>query len=151
MTDPYSARNVANDSATIGAQAETIHGDVYTYFIRPDASAREKYEAGVNYLNGGVPSEALPLIERAIAEGYDTSEVHFYRLLALISGRTSRQFSPEDATRLDGIRMHDVVRWSDPWADGVRVVLRLLDTLRTPGTDPALFIKEAYSGASSVM
>jgi hypothetical protein len=51
--------NSADDSATVGAQAQVIHGDVTTYFIRPGATAKEKYEVGVNYLNGGVPSSAL--------------------------------------------------------------------------------------------
>jgi len=141
MTDPYAnAANVAGDWATVGVQADTIHGDVYSYTVRQDASAEEKFEVGVNYLDGGMPSEALPLIERAIAEEHDTSEVRFYWLLALISGRTFRQFSPEDTTRLDGLRQHPVMGRNDPWAGGVRVILRLLDSLRLPGADPGPFI-----------
>jgi hypothetical protein len=141
MTDPHAtATNAASDWATVGAQVGTIHGDVYSYVIRPDATAEERYEVGVHYLDGGVPSAALPLIERAMAEGHDTSEVRFYWLLALISGRTSRQLCPEDTTRLDHFREHPVVYQLDQWADGVRVILRLLDSLRGPGGDPAPFI-----------
>jgi hypothetical protein len=141
MTDPYTnVANSASDQATVGFQAETIHGDVYSYVIRPDAPAEERYEIGVNYLDGGVPSAALPLIEQAIAEGHDSSEVRFYWLLALISGRTSRQFAPEDNTRLDRIKEHPVVYQHDPWAEGIRVILRLLDSLHQPGNDPGPFI-----------
>lgn len=141
MTDPYmNATNVAGAWATVGVQADTIHGDVSYYVIRPDATAKEKYEVGVRYLDGGVPSAALPLIGQAIAEGHDTSEVRFYWLLALISGRTFRQFSPEDAAQLDRLREHPVVRRNDPWSEGVRVILRLLDSLRLPGADPGPYI-----------
>jgi hypothetical protein len=141
MTDPYTnATNVAGDRATVGLQAEVIHGDVYSYVVSPGASAKERYEVGVKYLNGGVPSAALPLIERAIAEGHDTSEVRFHWLLALISGRTFRQLSPEDTIRLDLFRAHPVVGRNDPWAEGVRVILRLLDSLRLPAADPGPFI-----------
>ncbi len=70
--------NLAADSATVGVQAETIHGDVSVYVIRPGATAKERYDVAVNYLNGGVPSKALDLIEEAIADGHDTSEVRFY-------------------------------------------------------------------------
>lgn len=144
MSYPHTnVSNVAEDSATVGAQAQTIHGDVYTYFTRPGATAKEKYEVGVSYLNGGVPSLALLWIERAIAEGHDdTSEVRFHWLLALLSGRTSRQLTSEDASRLDFLKRHPAIYQSDPWADGIRAVLRLLDSLCSPGADPAPFIDE---------
>lgn len=141
MTDPYGrATNVAGDQANVGIQASVIHGDVYSYVISQEASAKEKYEVGVRYLNGGVPSEAIRLIERAIAEGHDTSEVRFHWLLALISGRTFRQFSPEDTIRIEHLREHPVMGRCDPWAQGVRVTLRLLDSLRLPAADPEPFL-----------
>ena len=141
MGDPYpNAKNVAGGQAAVGFQAETVHGDVFTYVIGPDASAEDKYQVGINYLDGGVPSEALPLIERAIAEGHDTSEVRFFWLLALISGRTSRQLSQEDTTRLDRFRKNSAAYHHGPWADGIRVILCLLDSLREPRSDPAAFI-----------
>jgi hypothetical protein len=132
--------NLADGSATVGAQAQVVHGGVHTYFIRPGATAKEKYEVGVNYLNGRAPSLALPLIRQAIAEGHDTSEVRFHWLLALLSGRTSRQLSSEDTDQLDALERHSVVYQLDPWSDGIRAVLRLLNSLRSSGTDPAPFI-----------
>jgi len=139
MSHPYTnVTNSADDSATVGAQAQVIHGDVTTYFIRPGATAKEKYEVGVNYLNGGVPSTALSWIERAIAEGHgDTSEVRFHWLLALLSGRTSRQLPAEVISRLDALKKHPVLCQSNPWADGIRAVLGLVDSVRSAGADPA--------------
>lgn len=137
---PVNATNSAGGSANVGVQAETFHGDVYYYVVRDDAPAEEKFHVGVSYLNGGVPSEALPLIERAAAEGLDTSEVRFFWLLALISGRTYRQFSPEDSNRIDHLRKSPVVYQADPWAEGVRVILRLLDSFRESAVAPGPFI-----------
>jgi hypothetical protein len=136
------AANLAADSATVGVQAETIHGDVSVYVIRPGATAKERYDVAVNYLNGGVPSKALDLIEGVIADGHDTSEVRFYCLLALISGRTSRQLSAEDTSRLDALRRHPVASRNDPWAQGVQDLLRLVDSLRAPRADPWPIIAE---------
>ena len=128
MTHPFTAKNAANDSATVGLQAETVHGDVYTYFVQWDSTAKEKYEAGVRYLNGGVQPEALRWIEQAIADGHDdTSEVRFHWLLALLSGRTYRQLSPDITSRLDAFKNPPVVSQTDPWAAGVRLEVRAPD------------------------
>lgn len=138
MSDPSpNVSNVAEDSENVGAQAQFIYGGVYnTYFTRPGATAKEKYELGLRYLDGGVPSLALMWIDRAIAEQHDTSEAWFYCLLALLSGRTSRQLSSEDTSRLEKFETNPVVSQSDPWADGIRAVLQLLRSLGRPGTDP---------------
>jgi len=143
MSDPQTnVSNLAGDSAIVGAQAQVIHGDVYTYAVRPSATAKDRYEVGVNYLSSGVPSLALSSIERAIAEGHDdTSEVRFHWLLALLADRTSRQLSSEDVSRLDRLTRHPAVYHSDAWADGIRAVLQLLTAVRSPGTDPTPFIE----------
>lgn len=138
MTYPETkVSNTADDSAIVGAQAQVIHGGVHnSFYIPPGASAKEKYEVGIRYLNSGVPSLALRWIGRAIAERHDTSEVRFYWLLALLSGRTSRQLSSEDISQLNALEKHPVVYQLDPWSDGIRAVLGLLNTLRSPGKDP---------------
>jgi hypothetical protein len=141
MTYPLTAKNAAQDSATVGLQAETVHGDVYTYFVQRSSTAKEKYEAGVRYLNGGASPEALRWIEQAIADGHDdTSEVRFYWLLSMLSGRTYRQLSPDITSRLDAFKNHPVVSQTDLWADGVRLLIQLVTSLRSPGSDPGPFI-----------
>jgi hypothetical protein len=129
--------NTADDWAMVGAQAQVIHGGVHnSYYVPPGATAKEKYEVGIRYLNSGVPSLALQWIGRAIAERHDTSEVRFYWLLALLSGRTSRQLSSEDVSQLRALENNPVVQQLDPWSDGIRAVLRLLNAIRSPDADP---------------
>lgn len=138
MTYPETkVSNTADDWAIVGAQAQVIHGGVHnSYYVPPGATAKEKYEVGIRYLNSGVPSLALRWIGRAIAERHDTSEVRFYWLLALLSGRTSRQLSSEDISQLKALENDPVVYQIDPWSDGIRAVLDLLNAHRSPGKDP---------------
>ncbi|MGW4295587.1 hypothetical protein ACWEH1_21405 [Micromonospora chersina] len=131
MTAPTAA-NVAQGHAHVGIQAQAIHGNAYYYQLPPDASAEEKFRYGVKYLDARMLSMAQELIEKAVAEGYRTNEVHFHRLLALLSGRTLRQLASEDFDRLKAI-CQDVAehRRHDEWSGGLRAVLRLLDCLHT--------------------
>ncbi|MEU0150427.1 hypothetical protein [Micromonospora fulviviridis] len=131
MTAP-TATNVAQGHAHVGIQAQAIHGNAYYYQLPPDASAEEKFRSGVKYLDARMLSTAQTLIEEAVAEGYRTNEVHFHRLLALLSGRTLRQLASEDFDRLNAI-CQDVAehRRHDEWSGGLRAVLRLLDCLHT--------------------
>ncbi len=132
--------NLADGSAIVGAQAQVIHGDVYNYVVRQGASPKEKYEVGIRYLTIGVRPIALQWIGQAIAERHDTSEVWFHWLLALLSDRTSRQLSPEDISQLEALEKDPVVYQHDPWSDGIRAVLQLLNVIRSPSKDPGPFI-----------
>jgi hypothetical protein len=134
---PANVSNSAGDSANVGAQAQVIHGGVHnSYYIPPGATARQKYRLGIRYLNGGVPSLAFRWIERAIHDEYETTEVRFYWLLALLSGRTSRRLSAEDSSRLAALEKNPLLYQADSWSDGIRAVLHLLNSLRVPDKDP---------------
>jgi hypothetical protein len=78
--------NVASDNAHVGVQAQVVHGDV-VYQVPPGASAEDKFRVGVNYLDGRMPSQALSLIEEAVAHGYDTWKLRFHRLLGSLGDR----------------------------------------------------------------
>ncbi|MEV7630309.1 hypothetical protein [Actinoplanes sp. NPDC089786] len=133
--------NVASGDAEIGVQANVVHGDITVYQVAPDASPQAVFRVGVNRLNARMPDEARHLIETAVARGYETDEVRFYRLLALLSGRTLRQLGNDGLdslaaicarlTRLDG---------GDPWTAGLRAVLALVTSLGA--ADSALVDKE---------
>ena len=56
MTPDPSPGNVAGDSASVGVQAQAIHGDVTVYQRSDEATPEQKYRTGVNYLNGGMPA-----------------------------------------------------------------------------------------------
>ncbi|MEV4760766.1 hypothetical protein AB0J86_37470 [Micromonospora sp. NPDC049559] len=133
--------NVAQGEAHVGLQAGTVHGDVNFYKLPPDPSPEEQFHAAVRYLNARVRGEARRLIEKAVAGGHATTEVQFYRLIALLSGRTLRQLGTEELDRLEAIcaslpHLDD----RDEWAAGLRVTVRLLAPVSAAETD--LVIKE---------
>ena len=141
MTFPYgAATNVADGAASIGVQAGVVHGDVSVYQGTSE-SAEDRYRTGVHYLDGGMPTKAREFIRAAMAGGFDNSEVQFHWLLALLSGRTIRQFSAEDESSLQAERERPPSEEADQWAEGLRVINYLLDSADAPETDLGLVIK----------
>lgn len=121
----------------VGVQAGIVYGDV-NYEIAPEDPPEKKYEVGVRYLDGGMAHRAKALIVEAIAKDHDSSEVRFHSLLALLSGRTFRQFSGDDLHEIDGIRHSSHVRTADAWGRAAQVIFRLFDALSGQGDDPTL-------------
>jgi hypothetical protein len=117
--------NAAGRDVFIGAQVATVHGD-FVYHLPPDAPPAQKYEIGVNYLEGGVPSKARTLINEAFMSGYTGNEVQFHRLLALLSGRTLRQLSPEDRLELRSAQNLEALEPVDAWAAGIEAINLIL-------------------------
>ncbi|MFF5230729.1 hypothetical protein [Dactylosporangium sp. NPDC000521] len=133
------ATNVADGNANVGVQAETIHGNVYTYQLAPDASPEETFRTGVRYLDARMPTQARELIETAVVRGYETDEVQFHRLLALLSGRTLRQLGSDEFDSLAAITDRIVrVDGDDGWSAGLRVMLQLLDSANNADVDVVL-------------
>ena len=139
MTTPTMV-NIAQDDAQVGVQAQTIHGDVY-YQVSPDASPDERFRIGVRYLDARMPERARELIEDAVARGYETDEVQFHRLLALLSGRTLRQLGNDDFNHLSSIcgRISRLAGRGE-WTAGLKTILRLLNSVDTAETE--LVLKE---------
>ncbi|WP_433072810.1 hypothetical protein ACQP1P_24245 [Dactylosporangium sp. CA-052675] len=67
-------RNIAQDDATVGVQAEVVHGDITVYQLAPDAPAEDWFRKGVWYLDARIPAQALHHIEAAITRGYETED-----------------------------------------------------------------------------
>lgn len=103
---------------------------------------QEKYQNGVRYLDGGMPKQATELLEEAIAAGYAFGEVWFHWLLALLSYRTFRQISEEDLVRLRAARGQIPVSDDNEWARGIKLIFRLLDSLKTPEGDFRMLLQE---------
>lgn len=142
MTTPAGdSTNIATGRANVGFQAQTVHGDVTIYQPRDD-SPGEKYRIGVAYLDNRMPAKARELIGEAMAGGYETSEVHFHWVLALLSGQTFRQFSDEDSSSLREARKRIPRYTGDQWGDGLKVINNLLSAAENPGADIRLVIKE---------
>ncbi|GAA2629158.1 hypothetical protein GCM10010399_71090 [Dactylosporangium fulvum] len=140
MTTPVTT-NVAQDDAQVGVQAQAVHGNITVYQVAPDAPPVERFSIGVRYLDARMPTRARELIEDAAAQGYETDEVRFHQLLALLSGRTLRQLGTEDLNQLSSIC--DTIahlNGTDEWTAGLRAILRLLSSLNTADTE--LVVKE---------
>ncbi|MEV5763598.1 hypothetical protein AB0L34_03330 [Micromonospora sp. NPDC052213] len=140
MTTP-TATNVAQGDAHVDVQAGVVHGDVNFYRLPPNPSPEEQFASALKYLDARVRDQARRLIEEAIAGGYVTTEVQFYRLIALLSGRTLRQLATEELDRLTAIcaslpHLDD----HDEWAAGLKVIIRLLEPVRA--TETELVVKE---------
>ena len=142
MTSPYSAPfNQATGNAQIGVQGQyvTIEGDLKVT-AASDESPEAKYEAGVANLKSHNPGPAREYIWDAMM-GWEatgnrpvTGEVLFHWLIAMLSGRTVRQFTGAEISQLQHYRSSCAKIRSDDWAEGVRLIYQLLDSaLRPPG------------------
>ena len=80
------------------------------------------------------------------------NEVLFHWLVAMLSGRTVQQFSEEEIDQLKHSRSRYAEAGDDAWADGVRLIYRLLDSVlppagteakrRTAETDMSLLVRQ---------
>lgn len=127
----------SNSRVAVQGQGITITGGVH--MGGPDDSPEAKYAAGVANLEGRNPGQARELIWQAMmgweAEpgGCVRSEVLFRWLVAMLSGRTARQFSKEEIGQLQRFRDRFTGTEEDGWTAGVRLVYELLDSvLRHP-------------------
>jgi len=136
--------NEASGNADVDVMAGVVHGGINYYQVAPDASPEEVFRVGVRYLAARMPAEARELIEKAVARGFETDEVQFYRLLALLSGRTLRQLGNEGLDSLTAICAPLTPLHGDgEWAAGLRAVLALISSL--PAADASLVDKELGS------
>lgn len=142
MTAPGNeTSNVASGSASVGVQAGVVH-NVTLYQVPPDATPEQRFELGRRFLQGGMPGRARECISEAIALGHVTSRSCFYFLLALLSGRTVQQISHSDVEKLAALPSQIRGFARDEWTDGIRAVMRVIDSLRLPGADPDVLTKE---------
>jgi hypothetical protein len=142
MTSPLgSAQNVANDNSKVDIMANVIQGDVI-YQSQPEDPPRKKFETARALLYGGMPTRARQLLDEVVTSGQASSEVWFHWLLALLSGRPSRQFSKEDYDKLSINREKFPVDGQDKWARGLRTMCRLLDTMNSDHSDLRMVLKE---------
>lgn len=137
MTSPF---NQAGDNARVGWQSQYTN---FNFTTAPEKSPEEMYAEGVANLDGGNAERARELIWKAMTRWQSkgqpvTGKVLFHWLVAMLSGRTARQFSVEEVGQLREYQSSCAGAVGDPWADGVRLIYRLLDSaLRPPGSPPS--------------
>ncbi|MEU7916463.1 hypothetical protein [Microbispora bryophytorum] len=135
------AANFAAGNAHVDVQG-IVHGGVNYYRTSPDSSPREKFEAGVRYLESGATGRAWPRIDDAVLSDYRTNRACFYWLLALLSGRTRGELSDEEAARLQNSDHFLPLSGDDPWAEGARTMLRLVESINRADADLRVLMKE---------
>ena len=141
---PETYTNEAWGNADVDVMAGVVHGGINYYQLAPDASPEEVFRVGVRYLAARMPAEARELIEKAVARGFETDEVQFFRLLALLSGRTLRQLGNEGLESLSAICAGlTQLRGDGEWTAGLRAVLALISSLSA--ADASLVEKELGS------
>jgi hypothetical protein len=126
--------NVAGDNSQVGVQSQ--YTDIDTVIIPgnvqltvgQDASPSAKYNAGVENLRSGNPRRARELIWDAMMSGHRGNDVLFHWLVAMLSGRTVRGVTKEEGEQLKLSRSRYAWVGGDTWADGVRLIYRLLDS-----------------------
>lgn len=135
MTAPF---NQASGSAWVGMQSQyayidaiTLPGDVQLT-VEQNASPKTRYETGVRNLEHGNAGEARRLIWGAMMDQHMSGEVLFHWLVAMLSGRTIREFSREEIDRLREFQCWRAETGSDPWAEGARLIYQLLDPVLQP-------------------
>ncbi|GAA3152523.1 hypothetical protein [Nonomuraea roseoviolacea] len=143
MSHPGTGRtNIADGSATVGIQTETVHGDVYVYQVPMGASPEQRFEVGLRCLSGGMSGRAREHIGEAVMDGYVTSRSCFYFLLALLSGRTLQQVPKEDLAPLAFAQKAVIDCIDDEWTHAIRVINRLLASLQEGDVDYSVIEKQ---------
>ncbi|WP_328300497.1 hypothetical protein OG389_23965 [Streptomyces sp. NBC_00435] len=128
-------------NSTIGIQAEVVH-DSTINFVHPDASPQEKYRVGLRLLEDGVPSRAREMITDAIVHGYDSTEVRFHWVLAMLSARTHHDLSTEEVQQLRYVSGLVRAYAEDGWKEALRVTFDLLAVVSTTGRETGPVLKQ---------
>jgi hypothetical protein len=137
--------NVAREGAQVGVQARyarididtvTLPGDVQLT-LGQDASPEVKYRVGVENLKSGNPSLARKLIWDVMMSDYVSNKVLFHWLVAMLSHRTVQQFSEEEIDQLRRSRSRYTEARDATWADGIRLIYGLLDSVLPPAANEA--------------
>jgi hypothetical protein len=151
--------NVARDGSQVGVQAQhahidtvTVHGHDVQLTVGQDDSPEAKYQAGVHYLESRNPAIARKLIREAMMGPRMSCEILFHWLVAMLSDRTVHQFSKDEIGQLQYFRSRWAEVEGDGWADGVRLIYRLLDSVlpstpagagpKTAKTDMSLLVEQ---------
>ena len=132
MTEPAAGtRNIAESGSIVGVQAGSMHNSSI-YIGSPDATPRERFAAGVRYLDAGMPTKARELIDEAISRGFDTSEVRFHWVLATLSRRSYQDLSTHEAEQLARMRGRLPDYADDGWKEALTAACAVLEGSRDP-------------------
>jgi hypothetical protein len=138
-------QDIYGDVTNTDNSTTVVHGDI-RFEVPPGSTAADKYRVGVYNLNSGVAPEARRLIWEAMAEGHRTSKARFLWLIAMLSGRTIRQFSDDEISQLSTAAKEQPATATDSWEDSAQLIFQLLESVdllpSSPRPDITLVIKK---------
>ncbi|HEX5404241.1 MAG TPA: hypothetical protein VFX16_18280, partial [Pseudonocardiaceae bacterium] len=142
MTSPHrTVTNTADRWSVVAIQAESLR-DSQVFVLPPDASPQRKYEVGLRLLDIGVSELAHERITEAIAGGYDTAEVQFHWVLAMLSNRTYRELGPSDRFKLSLVPGMLLQYTDDEWKHGLQAICGLVRCMHDPDGNPGQVLKD---------
>jgi hypothetical protein len=126
--------NLADRGANVGVMGQQVDIDSATFTgdvqltVSSDAPPSVRFQAGIDNLMHGDSREARKLIWNVMISKHSSNKALFYWLIAMLSGRTVQQFTKYENSQLRYSRSWYVPADGDAWADGVRLIYRLLDS-----------------------
>lgn len=140
-----STTNVSAEAgSTAGIVAESVHNST-VYMSAPNDPPARKYEVGCNLLNGGAAAQARDLIRDAIAHDFDSAEVRFHWVLALLSKRSYRDLNAEERDQLEQTSKELDSFPEDEWKLALSAVCKLLDGMAGHDFDTAVALDELFA------
>ncbi|MEV0088706.1 hypothetical protein [Saccharopolyspora sp. NPDC050642] len=129
--------------STAGIVAGAVHNST-VYVSTPADPPIRKYEVGRNLLDGGAPGQARDLIRDAIAHGFDSAEVRFHWVLALLSKRSYRDLNAQERDQLEQTSKDLHSFPESEWKLALSAVCKLLDTTAGHNCNPAAALDELF-------
>ena len=121
---------------TSAYQANVVHGDINNHYqATTKRSPEETFRTGVSSSKPGCGRRHGKHIAKAMGRGYDTDEVWFHWLLALLNGQTLRQLSNDETRSAVDLRRTSCPHGQDEWTAGLRAIRSLLSSADTAETD----------------
>ncbi|MER6626312.1 hypothetical protein ABT326_39675, partial [Streptomyces sp. NPDC000931] len=103
------------------------------------------FEAGVRYLELGVPDRALSHIREALAGGHHESpEVRLYLVLAMLSKRSYRDLNEQNRATLSELSHRLSPEAQDEWNEALNVVFLVLSCVNGSGGDPGVAVAKLH-------
>lgn len=125
----------SNTEGTVGAQG-VFNDEVTIYVAGPDDPPEQKLRVAKNYLAALLPSQAQELLMPVIGERYRQSEVAYYWMLAILSGKALADLDPEGRDRFQSA-WKQVQQSNDHWLAAATVIKNLIVLLQDPQGDAA--------------
>ncbi|MFI0469164.1 hypothetical protein ACH347_34255 [Saccharopolyspora sp. 5N102] len=130
--------------STAGIVAGAVHNST-VYVSTPTDPPSRKYEVGRNLLDGGAPGQARDLIRDAIAHGFDSAEVRFHWVLAVLSKRSYRDLGAQERDQLEQTSKDLHSFPEGEWKLALSAVCKLLDATAGHGSNTAAALDELFA------